>query len=138
MVSQSPILFQDITQSSQILWFRYLRFHLSILHQNTHNMQESDQVSHKTINFYNSIKQFNNSESIKWYQHKIKKLTNILYKSKIKTIKIIKSTKHKSKFREEKRKEMLNQRTHLNRRANPEWNPCKSSLQLYLSLSNLI
>jgi len=63
-----------------------------------------------------------------------------LDKSKIKTTKKIKITKHKSKFREEKRrkeKRDAQPRSRLNRRANPKWNPCKSSLQLTLSPSNL-
>jgi len=39
--------------------------------------------------------------------------------------------------REEKREEMLSQKSHLNRRANLGWNPCKiftSTLSLSLSL----
>jgi len=41
--------------------------------------------------------------------------------------------------REEKREERRDaqSRSCLNRRANLEWNPCKSSLQLYLTLSTI-
>jgi len=63
--------------------------------------------------------------------------SNCLHKFKIKTTKIIKITKHKSKFGKEKRREEKRNaqpRLRLNRRTNPGWNPWKSSLQLTFSL----
>jgi len=67
-------------------------------------------------------------------------INKYLHKSKINTTKTIKITKHKSKFREENRREEKRDaqpRSRMNHHANPEWNPCKSSFQLTLSPSNL-
>jgi len=55
MVSQPMLLSQYSKQSSQIVGFRY-QISPSSSSPNNQNMQKIDQVSHKTINIYNSIK----------------------------------------------------------------------------------
>jgi len=101
-ISQLMWLSQDYTQLSQFLGFRFQISTFSTSPK-TQNMQKFDQDSHKTISIWRSINQPIKSKATKLTQDWVVKLEFAWIQGQTAIFKL-KITKHKTKFRKEKRR----------------------------------